>query len=146
VSHSKELIFLTILKNSKKTLNNIKFGLRLDIHMKIISYSWIDHLHFDNEEPIHSTIAKLSLSLYIYIYKGRCHTPNKKIVLGVGEDSHHVYVKTRIHVRLKNTSSKFEPHNHRRNMSDKSLSAVLIQASRYYISLGLDLKSLKIIL
>jgi hypothetical protein len=46
--------------------------------MKIILYGWIDHLNFQNEEPIHSievicamhnTIANsLSLSLYIYIY------------------------------------------------------------------------------
>jgi hypothetical protein len=59
-------------------LKNIKFSLHLDIHMKIFSYGWIDHLitepkqgasilstsliewvkmHFDNEEPIHNTGA-----------------------------------------------------------------------------------------
>jgi hypothetical protein len=41
------------------------------------------------------------------------------------------------------SSSKSGPHNHRGNMSDKSLSAVLDPAPRYYKSLGLDLKSLK---
>jgi hypothetical protein len=41
------------------------------------------------------------------------------------------------------SSSKPGPHNHRRNVSDKSLSAVLGPTSRYYKSLGLDLKPLK---
>jgi hypothetical protein len=40
---------LSILKNSKKNTKNIKFDLPLDIHMKIISYGWIGHLHFDND-------------------------------------------------------------------------------------------------
>jgi hypothetical protein len=50
----------------------LKFVLRLDIHMKIILYGWIDHLYFDNEESIHSMGAIHSiqsiiarLSLYI---------------------------------------------------------------------------------
>jgi hypothetical protein len=47
------------MSHSKKAIYNIviKFGLRLDIHMKIILYGWIDNLHFDNEEPIHNTEA-----------------------------------------------------------------------------------------
>jgi hypothetical protein len=44
------------------------------------------------------------------------------------------------------SSSKFGPHNHRENVSDKSLSAVLGPAPRYYKSLGLDLKPLKLFL
>jgi hypothetical protein len=42
------------------------------------------------------------------------------------------------------SSSKPGPHNHRENVSDKSLSAILGPATRYYKSLDLDLKSLKI--
>jgi hypothetical protein len=38
------------------------------------------------------------------------------------------------------SSSKPVHHNHRENVSDKSLSAVLGPAPRYYKSLGLDLK------
>jgi hypothetical protein len=41
------------------------------------------------------------------------------------------------------SSSKFEPHNHRENVSDKLLSAVWGPAPRYYKSLNLDLKPLK---
>jgi hypothetical protein len=49
--------FLTILKNNKKILKNIKFGQYLYIHMKIILHDWIDHLNFENKKPIHSTKA-----------------------------------------------------------------------------------------
>jgi hypothetical protein len=44
-------------------------------------------------------------------------------------------------------SSSFKPgpHNHHENVCDKSLSAVLGPAPRYYKYLGLDLKPLKII-
>jgi hypothetical protein len=66
--------FLSILKNIKKVLKNIKFGLQLDFHMKNILTGRIDHLNFEYGEMIHSTrvirvtrstVAKLSLSIYI---------------------------------------------------------------------------------
>jgi hypothetical protein len=44
------------------------------------------------------------------------------------------------------SSSKSKPQNHRKNVSDKSLNAVLGPTPRYYKSLGLDLKPLKNIL
>jgi hypothetical protein len=47
------------------------------------------------------------------------------------------------HHRL-SSSSKPGPHNHRGNVSDKSLNAVLGSVPRYYKFLGLDLKPLKI--
>jgi hypothetical protein len=68
--------FLIVLKNSKKILKNVKFSLSLDIHTKIILYGWIDHLHFDNKEPIHSTeviraMHSIIAQLYIYMRKAK---------------------------------------------------------------------------
>jgi hypothetical protein len=66
--------FLVILKNSKKILNNIKFGPQLDFHMKNILIGRIDYLNYKDGETVHSirairatrsTVAKISLSLYI---------------------------------------------------------------------------------
>jgi hypothetical protein len=68
--------FLTILKNSKKILKNIKFNPQLDFQMKNILTGRIGYLNFENGETVRSTrviratrstLAKLSLSLYIYI-------------------------------------------------------------------------------
>jgi hypothetical protein len=61
--------FLAILKNSKKILKNIKFGLQLDFHMKNILTSRIDHLNFEDGKTVcstrviratRSTVAKLN--------------------------------------------------------------------------------------
>jgi hypothetical protein len=69
--------FLVILKNSKKILKNIKFGLQLDFHMKNILTGWINHLKFEDGETVrstrtiramHSTIAKLSLYIYLLFF------------------------------------------------------------------------------
>jgi hypothetical protein len=62
--------FLSILKNSKKSLKNIKFGPHLDFHMKNILTGRIDYLNFKDGEMIRSTrtirvtsntVTKLSL-------------------------------------------------------------------------------------
>jgi hypothetical protein len=66
----KSIDFLAILKNSKKILKNIKFGLKLNFHMKNILTDRIDYLNFEDGETVYSTwvihttrstVAKLSL-------------------------------------------------------------------------------------
>jgi hypothetical protein len=63
----------------------MKFDQHLDIHMKIILYDWIDHLKFENEEPIHNTDAIHAMysiiaqvCVYIYILKNRKYAYNNE--------------------------------------------------------------------
>jgi hypothetical protein len=66
--------FLDILKNSKKVLKNIKFGPRLDFHIKNILIGRIDYLNFEDGETVCSTRAirvMRSTVAELYIYRER---------------------------------------------------------------------------